>query len=158
MEIRDIRTRVGLTQEAFADRYHIPLQTLKQWESSPGSKSYRKPPEYVNYMLECLVGQDFNVRFGPLTRVENLTVAAKHSHSCLRQWLRYLGKEFNSHAVRLTEEQVRTLLLSDDISMVQKAAFMMVMEDGTALNRYVTSLEQKARTPMVDILVKGLKQ
>lgn len=51
-DIKELRSFTGLNQEHFAKKYHIPLQSLKQWESRPGSKSYRKPPEYVNYLLE----------------------------------------------------------------------------------------------------------
>jgi transcriptional regulator with XRE-family HTH domain len=52
MDIKEIRHLTCLTQKQFAEKYHIPLQTEKQWESSIGSKSYRKPPEYVLYLLK----------------------------------------------------------------------------------------------------------
>ena len=59
MQLKDIRQKTGLTQKAFAARYHIPLQTLKQWECAPGSKSYRTPPEYILYMVGRLVEIDY---------------------------------------------------------------------------------------------------
>lgn len=57
MTIADIRKRSGLTQKAFADKYRLPLQTLKQWESSPESSSYRRCPEYLIYYLDRLTEQ-----------------------------------------------------------------------------------------------------
>lgn len=55
MNIKAIRKYANLTQKEFAAKYRIPLQTLKHWESSPESSSYRKPPDYVLYMLDQLV-------------------------------------------------------------------------------------------------------
>ena len=156
MEIRDMRKRTGMTQRAFAEKYHVPLQTLKQWESRPESTSYRKAPEYVSHMFERLIEQDFNVRFGPLSRAENLAVAARHSYGSLRQWLRYLEKEFEGHKLKLTDEQINAVLESDDLCMVQKVAFGEAIKDGSATNRYVISLGEKATTPMVDALMKGI--
>ena len=52
MNIKDIRKMSSCTQAEFADKYHIPLQTLKQWESSPDSSSYRQCPEYVRLLLQ----------------------------------------------------------------------------------------------------------
>lgn len=156
MEIRDMRKRTGMTQRAFAEKYHIPLQTLKQWESRPESTSYRKAPDYVVHMLERQIEQDFNIRFGPLSRVENLAVAARHSYGSLRQWLRYLGKEFEGHKVKLTDEHLSAVLESDDLSMIQKVVLKEAMKDGSATNRYVVSLGERAKTPMVDALTKGI--
>ncbi len=61
MTIKVMRKSTGLTQKDFAARYHIPVQTLKQWESDPESSSYRKPPEYILYMLGRLVEIDYEV-------------------------------------------------------------------------------------------------
>jgi transcriptional regulator with XRE-family HTH domain len=50
--IKELRTMTGLTQAKFAEKYHIPLQTVKQWESSKDSSSYRTPPAYALRLLE----------------------------------------------------------------------------------------------------------
>lgn len=55
MTIKEIRKMTGLTQEKFAKEYNIPLSTLKQWESKPGSSSFHNPPQYVPPILERLV-------------------------------------------------------------------------------------------------------
>ena len=46
MNIKDIRKRAGLSQQAFAKRYGIPIGTLHHWEAGD-----RKPPEYVLRLL-----------------------------------------------------------------------------------------------------------
>lgn len=55
MDIKTIRHYTNLTQKEFAAKYGIPLQTLKQWESDPGSSCHRKAPDYVINMLGKLV-------------------------------------------------------------------------------------------------------
>ncbi len=55
MTVKELRVLTGLTQAKFADKYHIPLQTIKQWESSKDSKSYRTPPAYVLKLLELTI-------------------------------------------------------------------------------------------------------
>lgn len=80
MNVRDIRRKTGLTQKAFSAHYHIPLQTLKQWESSSHSASHRVPPEYVLHMLQRLAKQDFShAGSKPLSREENPAIAAQES-------------------------------------------------------------------------------
>lgn len=41
-EIKDIRTRVGMTQEQFGDLLGIPRRTIQNWEGGQ-----RKCPDYV---------------------------------------------------------------------------------------------------------------
>lgn len=154
MRIKDLRTLTGLTQKAFSDMYHIPLQTLKQWESSPESSSYRRPPEYVVFLLERLVAQDFGVRTQPLSKVEHLIEAGKHSEGCLSQWLRYLRKEMQGAETRLSKEQIEAVLNSDDLSMCQKIVFKRAMTPGTETNKYVRMLNDRAATPMIDAILR----
>jgi putative transcriptional regulator len=52
--IAEIRKRTGLSQSAFAERYHIPLATLRNWE-----QDRREPPDYLIYMLDRLTRIDF---------------------------------------------------------------------------------------------------
>jgi DNA-binding transcriptional regulator YiaG len=33
-EVKELRTSLGLTQEAFCKRYHIPLSNLRNWEQA----------------------------------------------------------------------------------------------------------------------------
>ena len=58
MTIKEIRKLTGLTQQKFANKYEIPLSTLKQWESSPASTCHRECPIYVNHLLERAVKDD----------------------------------------------------------------------------------------------------
>ena len=48
--IKTLRKATGLTQVSFANRYEIPLDTLRKWEAG-----LRKPPVYVARLLEFRV-------------------------------------------------------------------------------------------------------
>jgi len=61
MDVKEIRKKLNLTQKEFAEKYHIPLQTVKSWEAAPESTNYRKPPDYVFYMLYRLSDIDLNM-------------------------------------------------------------------------------------------------
>lgn len=50
MTIKEMREKLGLTQELFSQRYGIPRRTIQNWESGK-----RKPPAYVIEMLENAV-------------------------------------------------------------------------------------------------------
>ena len=58
LTVKDIRKISGLTQLQFSEKYCIPLQTLKQWESSEGSSSHRQCPPYVLLLLEETVTRE----------------------------------------------------------------------------------------------------
>jgi transcriptional regulator with XRE-family HTH domain len=53
MDIREMRSKLGITQGEFAARYKIPFRTIQNWET--GS---RKPPEYIIDLLEPQVKED----------------------------------------------------------------------------------------------------
>lgn len=50
MTVKEMRTKLNLTQEMFARRYNIPKRTIENWESGKS-----KPPAYVIEMLEKAV-------------------------------------------------------------------------------------------------------
>ena len=54
MDIKEIRSISGLTQQAFSEKYGIPKRSIENWE---GGK--RNPPEYVIKLLERIVKEDF---------------------------------------------------------------------------------------------------
>ena len=47
MEIKELRTQTGMTQQAFADYFGISKRTIESWE---GKK--RKCPEYLLDLIE----------------------------------------------------------------------------------------------------------
>ena len=53
MDIREMRTRLGDTQSAFAARYNIPFRTVQNWETG-----LRRPPEYMLELLNKRVAED----------------------------------------------------------------------------------------------------
>ena len=57
MTINEIRQSTGLSQGKFADRYHLPVRTLQQWE-----QGRRSCPEYVIYLLSKVVEEDMRMK------------------------------------------------------------------------------------------------
>lgn len=57
MTIKELRSITNLSQGKFAALFKIPTNTLQRWEIE-----YRKPPEYVVYMIsELLKFKGYNV-------------------------------------------------------------------------------------------------
>lgn len=50
MTFKDIRESTGLSQQAFAKKYDIPLRTLQSWETGE-----RKPAPYIIRLLSIVV-------------------------------------------------------------------------------------------------------
>ena len=61
MEIKLLRQTSGLTQREFSERYRIPMKTLQNWEADESPPSARKCPEYVVYLLQKAVMDDFPI-------------------------------------------------------------------------------------------------
>ena len=53
MDIRDLRKKLGDTQNEFAERYSIPFRTVQNWENG-----VRKPPEYILELLGQRIRED----------------------------------------------------------------------------------------------------
>jgi putative transcriptional regulator len=53
MTIKEMRTMLGLSQQAFGDKYGIPFRTIQNWEAGR-----RKCPDYVLNLLERAVLED----------------------------------------------------------------------------------------------------
>lgn len=164
---KKIRSATGLSQREFAEHYHIPLQTLKQWESAPESSSHRTPPDYVLYLLEANVLVDFNdqrrsadtadsrVLSDQETRLiayDHLLRAAQDSYGDARLWYRYLRKEFKEDSCRIDPDGIDYLLNSDVLSMFQKVSLKRAVTPGSPTNICITNLNKKATTPMLDAI------
>ncbi len=53
INIRELRSQLGITQSEFAARYNIPFRTIQNWESG-----VRKPPVYFTELLENRIRTD----------------------------------------------------------------------------------------------------
>ena len=149
MTIKEIRLGTGQTQQVFAEQYGIPLQTLKQWESSPGSSSHREPPDYVIKMLDALTGYHST----PDTGYDDYLIsAAALTADNAKHWLRYLRKIFREGKVCLSAEQLSHILTSGKLTMYQRISLLRAIEPGSPTNRYVRSLNEPAQTPLLDKL------
>lgn len=47
MNIKELRTKCGMTQQQFAELLHIPKRSIENWETST-----RQCPVYVNTLIE----------------------------------------------------------------------------------------------------------
>lgn len=66
MNIREMRTQLGVTQSEFASRYNIPFRTIQNWETG-----LRTPPKYITDLLEKRVKDDLiNRRTAVLPRYD----------------------------------------------------------------------------------------
>lgn len=53
--VRALRSKTGLTQQGFADKYGIPKRTISNWETG-----INEPPEYVVALLKRCVEHDYS--------------------------------------------------------------------------------------------------
>ncbi len=169
MEVKEIRNLTGLSQRAFAEKYKIPLQTLKQWESHKESKSYRKPPEYIKFLLGEVVQmslredvehnnynnqREFERDKVQSARINHTIRTAKDSRGNARLWLRYIAKHFENHSRQLTSSELRYLLGCDDLTMFQKCALKRAYQSDTPTHQYVVKLSQPCDTSYVTKLLE----
>ena len=169
MKIHDMRCDLGLTQRQFAEKFHVPLQTLKQWECSPQSSSHREPPAYVVYMMERIMDLEHGAQAedeASQTGVEaarirdesaqtgHLIRAARHSRYNACHWFRYLRKEVDEEGrIRISPAEAEALLSGDDLTMFQKVSLRCAMQQDSPTNRYIAALNRRAQTPMMDQLL-----
>ena len=172
MSVKEIRKKTALSQREFAERYRIPLQTLKQWESSEGSSSHRKPPEYVEFLLievtqlsnkgegncagEKNIEPETNAvyRKAPSNKVIHTIRAAKDSRGVARLWLRYIAKQFEDHTTPLTSSELEYLLECDELTLFQKCALKRAYQSGAPTRQYVIKLGHKCDTSFASKLLE----
>ena len=51
--IKELRLKTNMTQKAFAEKYKIPLSTLRKWEQGES-----RTPHYVIYFIEHILPMD----------------------------------------------------------------------------------------------------
>lgn len=50
MKIKQLREKTGLSQKQFADKFKIPVSSLRNWEQEK-----RSPPEYLPGMIKEII-------------------------------------------------------------------------------------------------------
>lgn len=50
MSISDLRSQTGLTQNKFAEKFHLKPHTLQSWE-----QGWRKCPDYIIWMISRIL-------------------------------------------------------------------------------------------------------
>ena len=58
VRIRELRDKTGMTQEAFAEMYRIPVSTLRKWEQGEASP----PPYVIDLIARTIPGTNSSLR------------------------------------------------------------------------------------------------
>ena len=88
------------------------------------------------------------------TRVGWHIVGARRSRTSYEQWFRYLSKAIGNGPYALSPSESKALLESGELTTFQKVTLEHAMIKGTPTNRYVDSLNQRAKTTMVDEMLR----
>ena len=118
MTIKEMRTLLGLTQQAFADKYGIPKRNIENWE---GGK--REPADWAKALLERAVLEDAKWE----ERTMKLTIIYKNGNK-LEQLVNYVHLEndaiyytMNKHVHGIFQEPVRIPIENIDKFDVEEA-------------------------------------
>ncbi len=170
MSIKEIREKTGLSQKMFAQKYRIPLQTLKQWESSVDSKSHRNPPEYVEFLLAETIRYSAGDKYrntnqkslinehNSSRKVIHTIRTAKDSQGNARLWMRYIAKQFEDHTPPLSSSELEFLLDGDDLTLSQKCILKSAYQNGSPTNQYIIQLGRKCDTSFATRLIEKSKK
>jgi len=60
MGIRELRSMTGLSQQEFAEMFHIPKRTIENWEST--GPAHREPPKYLLELIEYKIKTENNLK------------------------------------------------------------------------------------------------
>ncbi len=93
-------------------------------------------------------------REGSNSRVRYILGAAEESRYNARHWLRYLRKMVTDENAKLTKEEIAEIISQGQLTMYQKISLIRAMEPDTPTNKYVISLNQHAKTPLLDQIMR----
>lgn len=155
-EVKAIRLQNSMTQNELAKFLGVSKKTVEAWEY--GDNKVSGPSNRLLLMLSKEGAMVFPfVRKRSESRSENrlddavrfYTKGALESRNSLSQWMRYLRKLFFSGKIK-DETIVSRLGESDQLTMLQKIVLSSAQDKTTPTHRYVTALNEKAKTPMLD--------
>ena len=84
------------------------------------------------------------------SNVDFLIYGAKESKTHLKQFLRYLRKFIYRSGNKINNEDIEELLKSKDLTIWQKVLLKRVLNTKSFTYKYVTSLNEPAKTPILD--------
>ena len=92
-----------------------------------------------------------------MTWYEFITNAAKQSRHNARHWFRYLRKVIFEDYTYLTDEDVKNLLNSTELTAFQKVSLEFAVQQGTPTHNHVVSLNKPANIDEVRQLMGGYR-
>ena len=87
-------------------------------------------------------------------KIQYLIHAAEQSRYNAKHWLRYLRKQIKGETVLLTPAEVESIIESGELTMYQTISLKRAMTPGTPTYHYVSALNQRAETPMIDQILR----
>lgn len=86
--------------------------------------------------------------------VSYLFNAAHHSRNNTRHWLRYLRKVISENGTILSENEIKELVRSNELSMMQVVTLNAALNPTTETHRQVIGLNKPAQMPFYAELMK----
>lgn len=120
MNIKELRTKLDLTQEQFARMFDIPLSSLRHWEIG-----YRTPPSYLVKLLEEVV--DNRILINQLSVLIEKEIKGKEENKRLLEY------------VKLIQEQYSLSSKKGDTAMIEDVKLDYLIETKDGLSAVVES-------------------
>lgn len=102
LNIRDLRSKLGITQSEFAQRYNIPFRTVQNWETG-----LRKPPIYIIELLNNRIEEDLiNKRTSILPKYDahKKSLPRRSDYVGATSWLKDVNKVLGGDVVFALDE------------------------------------------------------
>ena len=121
-KIQVIRSRSGLSQRRFADKYNIPVRTLQQWE-----QNVQNPPQYLVEMLQKLEAQESADGSSNTAEDANSWGYLKHVNAASGTWKICIDNPFRNceHIYPIQQHKVREVIdaVSNDCNVKKIVIF-----------------------------------
>lgn len=92
-----------------------------------------------------------------MTWYEFMINAAQQSRYSAKHWFRYLRKVIFEDCTYLTDEDVKNLLNSTELTAFQKVSLELAVQQGSPTQEHVVSLNKPAKLDEVRKLMEGFK-
>lgn len=92
-----------------------------------------------------------------MTWYDFMISAAKQSRHNARHWFRYLRKVIFEDCTYLTDEDIKKLLTSDELTAFQKVSLEFAVQQGTPTHEHVVSLNKPVNVDSVRKLMEDFK-
>jgi len=96
---------------------------------------------------------DYNIPLQSI-KVAYMVAGAKKSRYHMAQWMRYLRKGISEDGTPLSQEDIRQIIDSGELTMLQIITLKRAMETGTITTKRVSALNRRTELPMLKELMR----